>query len=217
MYSCYQTLATEELHHAWKEVHSLVPAISGAPSIWLDFKAPFAEPPPVLLPPKPEAGPEPQYEPPGELLDLPAYKPPIPQVPRDLKALPSCFVCCQLCIVAGVVLLRLQAFAFRDCMSALEAHLSLETLSERTLNSGLIKWVSFKLRPEWKPLTYAGIPRLALTPAVLPHYICDRAQECMDHPCITATSSKYLDSPAWRKSSNSDTTCAVAQNLLIDN
>lgn len=36
-------------------------ADAGAPVVWLSFAAPFADPPPVTLPPRPEAGPAPEY------------------------------------------------------------------------------------------------------------------------------------------------------------
>lgn len=78
--SSLQALALEDIHDAWKEVQLTPQTSSGVPAVWLDFKAPFAEPPPVLLPPKPQPGPEPEYQPPTDLQELPAWKPPVPQV-----------------------------------------------------------------------------------------------------------------------------------------
>lgn len=51
------TLTKAELAEQWAEVQgSEVDAVAGQPMVWLDFKPPFAEPPPVLIPPKPDLG-----------------------------------------------------------------------------------------------------------------------------------------------------------------
>jgi hypothetical protein len=50
-------LSTAQLAEQWAEVQgSEVDAVAGQPMVWLDFKPPFAEPPPVLIPPKPDLG-----------------------------------------------------------------------------------------------------------------------------------------------------------------
>jgi hypothetical protein len=70
----------QELHQQWQQVQAAPVAASGLPHVWLNYKPPFAEPPPVFVPPKPEPGPEPGFMMPSDLQDLPAYQDPQLQV-----------------------------------------------------------------------------------------------------------------------------------------
>jgi hypothetical protein len=70
----------QQLQEAWQQVQAAPVEAAGTPHLWLDFKAPFADPPPVFVPPKPEPGPEPQLVLPTDLQEPPVYQPPVPQV-----------------------------------------------------------------------------------------------------------------------------------------
>ncbi|KAF6255522.1 hypothetical protein COO60DRAFT_203539 [Scenedesmus sp. NREL 46B-D3] len=74
-----QALALEQLHEAWQQVQAAPVAAAGTPHVWLDFRAPFADPPPVFVPNRPEPGPEPQLVLPPDLPQPPIYQPPVPQ------------------------------------------------------------------------------------------------------------------------------------------
>ncbi|GLC39630.1 hypothetical protein PLESTM_000919800 [Pleodorina starrii] len=66
----------EEL--AWEEARSVASEASGTPRMWVNFSAPFADLPPIMLPPRPEPDPEPLPEdfPHDTLEELPVYLPP---------------------------------------------------------------------------------------------------------------------------------------------
>jgi hypothetical protein len=49
-----EDLTNQQLQEQWQQAGD--DGTSGVPLVWLDFKPPFAEPPPVLVPPKPELG-----------------------------------------------------------------------------------------------------------------------------------------------------------------
>ncbi|WIA16292.1 hypothetical protein OEZ85_012995 [Tetradesmus obliquus] len=78
-----QQQALEQLREAWQQVQAAPIEAAGTPHVWLDFKAPFADPPPVFVPKKPEPGPEPQLVLPTDLQEAPLYQPPVPQPMPD--------------------------------------------------------------------------------------------------------------------------------------
>ncbi|GFR44718.1 hypothetical protein Agub_g6041 [Astrephomene gubernaculifera] len=69
----------EEL--AWEEARSIGSDASGTPRMWLNFSAPFADLPPIMMPPRPEPGPEPAPAdfPHEQLEELPVFQAPTPQ------------------------------------------------------------------------------------------------------------------------------------------
>jgi hypothetical protein len=70
----------EQLLEAWQQVQAAPVEAPGTPHVWLDFKAPFADPPPVFVPKKPDPGPEPELVLPTDLQKPPVCQPPVPQV-----------------------------------------------------------------------------------------------------------------------------------------
>lgn len=78
--------ALQQLQEAWQQVQAAPVEAAGTPHVWLDFKAPFADPPPVFVSKKPEPGPEPQLVLPTDLQEPPVYQPPAPQVSRTCYA-----------------------------------------------------------------------------------------------------------------------------------
>ncbi|GIM02641.1 hypothetical protein Vretimale_7428, partial [Volvox reticuliferus] len=69
---------------AWEEARSVASEASGTPRIWVNFSAPFADLPPIMMPPRPEPGPEPLPEefPHEALEDLPVLvAPPLLESP----------------------------------------------------------------------------------------------------------------------------------------
>ena len=76
-----EDLSNQQLQEQWQQLQVDTPAddAAGVPLMWLDFKPPFAEPPPVLVPPKPELGEAPAIE--AVLLEeLPLYQEPVLQL-----------------------------------------------------------------------------------------------------------------------------------------
>ncbi|KXZ50585.1 hypothetical protein GPECTOR_16g760 [Gonium pectorale] len=65
---------------AWEDARQIPAEASGTPRIWLNFQGPFAELPPIMMPPRPEPGPEPlpEHFPHEPLEELPAFVPPAP-------------------------------------------------------------------------------------------------------------------------------------------
>ncbi|KAG2495930.1 hypothetical protein HYH03_005861 [Edaphochlamys debaryana] len=78
---------------AWEEARSVASEASGTPRVWVNFNAPFADLPPIMLPPRPEPGPEPVPEdfPHEPLEELPAFVAPTP-LPEPVYEAPPAYV-----------------------------------------------------------------------------------------------------------------------------
>lgn len=115
-----------QLHDAWKEVQMTSPASTGDPAVWLDFKPPFAEAPPVLLPHKPDPGPEPELQPAADLQDLPVLQLPVPQVNTDFSCVCTGFAAssCHRALTLNGVFVK---YALRDTSGTMLCTIVIQT------------------------------------------------------------------------------------------
>lgn len=84
----HKELSNDQLQEQWQEVQAASQSEqpSGSPYLWLNFAPPFAEPPPVHIPPCPQPGPMPVFVMPDDLEDVPAYAEPTLKVGSNTAA-----------------------------------------------------------------------------------------------------------------------------------